>query len=333
MSISPAAQDVSDEASQLYASSVVVDGCAPSLLQDTREWRRFADAGVTAIFATVTTADDMPGTVESLASFHRLARTNAPDLVIAESVADVEAAKRDGRLAMVLQFQNGRPLGRDRTMVEMYARMGVRVIQLTYNYRNNIGDGCLEPANSGLSAFGRDVVRELNEQRVLVDLSHTGERTTLEAMEVSTRPDVFTHANARAVHDHPRNLTDEQITTAAAKGGLVGLCAFPGFITDRTTTPTVGDLVAHLDHMVSLVGIDHVSLGNDFYFDSGYWPNIEAGNWSADDWPTPPWHYPLDGGNTVELVHALLQRGFTSDDVRKLLGTNLLRVMREVWGR
>lgn len=321
-----------DRAGRLLRNSVIVDGCAPVLMQDLRGWRRYFDGGVTAIVATVTAVDDMPGTVEQLSSFFRLLNSNPAELVLAESAADIKQAKADGKLALVFQFQNGRPLARDAGLVELYKRMGVGIIQLTYNYRNNIGDGCMEPENAGLSVFGGHVVRAMNRHRVLVDLSHTGERTTLDALECSERPDVFTHANARAVHDHPRNLTDEQITKTAAKGGLVGLCAFPAFITDKTDRPTVDDLLTHLDHMVQIAGIDHVGMGVDFYLDEGYWPNIELGNWSPGEWPEPPWHYPLDGSNTDALVAGLARRGYSDTDISKVLGGNFMRVFTQVWG-
>lgn len=317
---------------RLYRESIVIDACAPVLMQDMRSWRRFLDGGVTAVFATVTTTDDLPATIERLSGFYRLVRAHPDELVLAETTADLHRAKAEGKLAIALQFQNGRPLARDTGMIELYRRLGVGVVQLTYNYRNNIGDGCLEPGDAGLSVFGRQVVSELNRHRVLIDLSHTGERTTLEAMELSERPDVFTHANARAVFDHPRNITDRQIRAVAAKGGVVGVCAFPGFITDARPEPTVDDLLIHLDHMVDLAGIDHVGLGIDFFHDDGYWPNIETGAWSVTDWPVPPWHYPLDGGNTIEVLEGLVRRGFTDEDARKVLGGNFLRVLSDVWG-
>ncbi|TDD26822.1 membrane dipeptidase [Kribbella turkmenica] len=315
---------------RLFRDSVIIDGCAPALMQDMRTWRRYRDGAATAILATVTTSDDLPGTIERLSGFHRLVRSNPDELMIAESVADIEQAKQDGKLALVLQFQNGRPLGRDAGMVELYQRMGVSVIQLTYNHRNNLGDGCMEPENAGLSQFGRQVVREMNRHGVLVDLSHTGERTSLDAIEHSDSPVVFSHANAKSVHNHPRNITDEQISKVAATGGLVGVCAFPAFITDKTDRPSVDDVVAHVDHVVQVAGIDHVGFGVDFFFDEGYWPNIELGNWSPGDWPEPPWHYPLDGSNALDLALKLADHGYSQADIGKVMGRNLLRVLAEV---
>jgi membrane dipeptidase len=319
-------------AEALYRDSLVVDGAVPVLMQDPAEWRRYQRGGVTAILATVTTTDDSPATIERIARFTQLIRRHPDELLLIERASDIEKAKSHGKLGIAFHFQNGRPLGRSTTMVELYKRLGVGVIQLCYNYRNNIGDGCLEPVDAGLSRFGRDVVTALNEQRVVLDMSHTGVRTSLEAMERSVRPDVFTHANARGVHDHPRNLTDEQIRAAADKGGVVGLCSFPAFITDTTNRPTVDHVVAHLDYIVELVGIEHVSLGTDYFHDAGYQLNVDLGDWDPGEYPAPPWHYPLDGGNTVEIAVAMMRRGYSDDDVRAVLGGNLVRVLGEVWG-
>lgn len=317
-------------AEKLYKSSIIIDGCAPVLLQDLLEWKRFYAAGVTAIFSTVTTSDDAPETVSRISQFLRLIDQNPESLRLVTHVDDIRKAKENGQLGLVFQFQNGRPIGRDLGMLDVYRRLGVQVIQLTYNYRNQLGDGCLEANDAGLSKFGLDAVRRMNELGILVDLSHTGERTTLDAMEISTRPDVFSHANAKGIYDHPRNLTDTQIKAVAEKNGLVGVNAFPGFINDDPR-PTIGDLVKHLDYMVELVGMDHVALGVDFFHDSGWLTNIELGNWTKKDWPAPPWHYPLDGANTVDFVKALLDSNYTAGDVEKIMGLNFMRVLSEVW--
>lgn len=317
-------------AASLYEGAILIDGCAPVLLQDILEWKRYHDAGVTAIFSTVTTSDDATTTIERISQFLSLIRKNPDGLRLITQVEHIREAKRDGRLGMVFQFQNGLPIGRDLGMIDVFSRLGVSVIQLTYNYRNQIGDGCLEAKDAGLSKFGYDAVARMNETGILVDLSHTGERTTLDAMEHSTKPDVFSHANAKAVYEHPRNLSDTQIRMVAQKGGLVGVNAFPGFINDKAA-PTIDDLIRHLDHMVDLVGIDHVALGVDFFHDSGWLPNIELGNWTIEDWPRPPWNYPLDGANTIDFVRALLGRGYTPDDVEKVMGANFMRVLGAVW--
>jgi membrane dipeptidase len=219
------------------------------------------------------------------------------------------------------------------------------MVQLTYNIANRVGDGCEEPGNAGLTRFGRDLVIRLNENRIIVDGSHTGVRTTLEAIEASTRPFVFSHANAHAVHPCPRNITDDQIRAAAATGGLIGINGFPAFV-GRAREPTIADFLRHLDHVVKLVGIDHAALGIDYYegmhpvadareAERMYRDQLAQRRWSADVYPPPPHHYPagMETPRTLPaLTAALLAHGYSIAETRKVLGENWLRVMRSVWG-
>ncbi|QIZ36526.1 dipeptidase [Saccharopolyspora sp. ASAGF58] len=321
-----------NEIERLVADSVVVDATAPLLAQDPNRWRHYKDGGIDVALATITSGDDVGDTVEKISGWYALGERQADSILVTSSVAGIEQAKAEGRIAIVPHFQNAAPLRRDPWMVEVYRRLGVRVIQLTYNFRNNLGDGCMEPENAGLSRFGRDAVRKMNSERVLVDLSHTGVRTTLDAMEVSERPDVFTHANARGVVDHCRNLTDDQIRMVGQKGGVIGLCAFCAFVSADGKKPTIDDLIDHLDYFVQLIGIDHVGLGIDYFDDSGWQTNVDLGVWDPEEYPRPPWPWALDGTNSVEFAQRVAERGYGNDDIRKILGGNFLRVFREVWG-
>src|SRR5207249_2922710 len=175
----------------------------------------------------------------------------------------IEAAKRAGKVAVVLQFQGGTPLDYNANLVEAFYRLGVRVIQLTYNERNPLGDGCTERTDAGLSDLGVRVIAEMNRLGVAVDLSHVGYRTSMEAIEASAAPVIFSHSNARAVCDSARNLTDDQMRAAAARGGVIGVNAFPAFVA-RHQAPTVEHLLDHIEYMVRVVGDDHVGLGFDF---------------------------------------------------------------------
>lgn len=321
-----------DYADRLCAENVVVDAAGALLKEEPHKWKHYLSGQTDLVLATVTLKDDVGDTVERLSRWYALFERNQDRLVLARSAKDIHSAKKAGKLAVALHFQNGAPLRRDPWMVDVYQNLGVKTIQLTYNWRNNIGDGCMEPENAGLSEFGRSVIRRMNQNKVLVDLSHTGVRTTLDAMDVSESIDVFTHANARAVYDHPRNLTDEQISKVAEKGGVIGLCGYCGFITGRTLKPTMNDLIDHLDYFVQKVGIDHVGLGIDLYNDSLYDVNVEMGVWDPADYPAPPWHWPLDGTNYPEFVERLLDRGYGESDIVKVLGGNFMRVFTQVWG-
>jgi len=314
----------------------VIDATSPLLERDD-EWPKWVDGGVTAVLATVATNEDTAGALQQVARWLARLRGHADRLMHATTATDIERAKQEGRLAVVFHFQNAQPLGRDTGLVEVFHRLGVRVIQLTYNVKSAVGDGCTERTDAGLSDLGVELVREMNRVGVLVDLSHTGVQTTLDAMDVSTQPVVFTHSNARAVCDHPRNLTDEQIRGVARSGGVIGLNGFPRFVTDRTDRPALDDLLRHLDHIAELVGVDHAGLGLDYFSTdaAGYARWVADGLWKPELYPPPPYHYPagIEDATRLEAVAAaMLERGYPEGDVVKVLGGNFLRVFAHVWG-
>src|SRR4051812_7272565 len=192
-------QATAESASAQYRKSIVIDATAPILVND-EDWPKWHQGGVTCAFATVTATRggaSMPNVITSMAGWLAKIRKHSDRLQLITSVADLERTKREGKLGVVFHFQNGTPIEYDLNLLELYHRVGVRAIQLTYNVKNQIGDGCLERTNAGLSDLGIAAVKEMNRLGILVDLSHTGEQTTLDAMEASGKPCVFTHANAK----------------------------------------------------------------------------------------------------------------------------------------
>lgn len=332
-----------DAAASLHRESIVIDGTCPLLRRkEFVDW--YIEGGVTACAPTVGSTASAADTLRNLGSWHRLLGARA-DLLLVERAEQIAAAKASGRLGLVFHFQGADPIENDLDLVEAYHALGVRMVQLTYNIRNRVGDGCEESADGGLSRFGRDLIARLNENRIVVDGSHTGRRTTLEAIEIGTRPFVFSHANAHAVHPCPRNITDDQIRAAAATGGLVGINGFPAFL-GAAPEPTMEDFLRHLDHVVELVGIDHAALGIDYYegmhpvagaaeADKMYREQLAQRRWSAAVYPPPPHRYPagMETPRTLpNLTAGLLAHGYHAAEVRKILGANWLRVMRAVWG-
>jgi membrane dipeptidase len=330
-------------ASGLHRDASVIDLVCALLVREPYldEWIR---GGATAVGPTVAADDPPPQAMANLAIWYeRLARLRAKMLHVTR-VEDIRQAKQEGRLGIIFHFQNTQPFERNPGLVEVYYRLGVRVVQLTYNVKNWIGDGCDELTDAGLSEFGRRIVREMNRVGMVVDLSHTGHRTTMEAMEVSDAPVLFSHSNATVVCDSPRNLKDDQIKALAARGGVIGLNGFPSFVS-RRRWPTLDDLLRPADHIAGLVGTDHLSLGLDFY--QGQWPfaspaeamafyqeRLRTGRWRAGTYPPPPYKYPRGLGvfsKLPNLTAALLDRGYSERDVRKILGENLIRVFRKVW--
>ena len=328
---------------EVHDQAIVIDGTCPLLRRkEFVDW--YIEGGVTACAPTVGSTATAEETLRNLGSWHRFIASRT-DLTLIELAAQIPEAKKAKKLGLIFHFQGADPIESDLDLVEAFRALGVRMVQLTYNIRNRVGDGCEEGGNAGLSRFGRDLVRRLNETRVIVDGSHTGERTTLEAIEASTRPFVFSHANAQAIHPCPRNISDVQIKAAAATGGLIGINGFPAFV-GKSPTPTIDDFLRHLDHVVELVGIEHAALGIDYYegmhpvadlseAQKMYRQQLAVRRWSAEVYPPPPHNYPEGMATPKELPNLtarLLKHGYNAAETRKILGENWLRVMRAVWG-
>ncbi len=183
-------------------------------------------------------------------------------LARATKVAELDSAARDGKLALLYYTQNASPIGDDVARLLELKRLGVRIVQLTYNTRNLLGDGCLERINSGLSKFGIEVVEAMNAQALLVDVSHSGEATTQDAIAFSKKPVAITHAGCKAVFDHPRNKSDETLRKLAGKGGVIGIFQINPYLgpAERNTLETYLD---HVEHALRVAGIDHVAIGSD----------------------------------------------------------------------
>lgn len=265
-----------------------------------------------------------------------------PKLRLVERAGDIRACKDSGVVGLIFGSQSAGFL-EELAMVEPFQRIGVRVVQLTYNERNTVGDGCLESANAGLSDYGRQLVRELNRAGILIDLSHVGERTSMDAMERSDRPCLISHSNPRRRAENPRNVTDEQIRLCADRGGVVGLTPYaPICWTGTEEPPTLQDLVGHIEYVAELAGVDHIAIGTDSEATPGAYPPELSASLVAN-YPGIMGAYRERFGaartvgfesmeNWVDLVYALLNRGWTEADLRKLLGENLMRVYAKSWG-
>ena len=330
-------------AAVLHRRAIVIDAVAP-LLWDKQYLSWYREGGVTAVAPTITTNENAWQTLKALGGWHAHLREH-PELLLVRGTADIQRARDENRLGLILHFQGADPLEDDVDLVDAYRALGVGVIQLCYNVRNRLGDGSLEASDAGLSRFGRAVVERCNAAGVVVDCSHTGERTSLEAIQVSRAPVIVSHANARAVHDSRRNISDRLIRAIAESGGVVGAVAYPGFVS-ADPRPTLDQLLAHIEHLVQVAGIEHVSLGLDYF--PGQHPFtddaqalavyrhfVDSGQWDAGTYPPPPYYYP-EGLTTPReipnLTAGLLGRGYSAAAVEKILGGNLLRVYRAVWG-
>ena len=289
--------------------------------------------------------DPFESSVADVSRWNRIIREHPDSLLNVWSASDVERAALEGRVGMIQGFQNAAMMGDDAQRVGVFAGLGVKIIQLTYNVANQLGHGSMVPENGGLTDFGRDVVAELNATNTLVDLSHSGEQTCLDGIDASTAPVAITHTGCRAVTDLPRNKTDRELRLVAETGGIVGIYFMPFLAADGMAV--ADDVVRHIEHAVEVCGEEHVGIGTDGGttavddMEAAYEAarrDVEArraaGIGAAGERPgVVPFIPDLQGPDQFrKLADMLLARGHSTERVERILGLNALRVMREVWG-
>lgn len=239
---------------------------------------------------------------------------HAPGVVLAQHPAQLYRNKLEGKLSVMRGIENGYAIGKDLQNVEKFARMGVVYITLCHNGDNDICDSAHRSSqrHGGLSAFGRDVVREMNRCGLMVDLSHAAETSFYDALQCSTTPIVCSHASSRAMCNHPRNLTDDQLRALAQVGGVAQVTLYHGFLRleEEGIPVTITDGVRHLMHMIDVAGIDHVGIGTDFDGDGGV-PGCACAS------------------ELINFTRLLLAEGLTIHDLQKIWGGNWLRVMQQ----
>lgn len=317
-----------------WRDALIIDAtCPPDLwVPGYADW---LDGGFSACALSVG-GGTVGGAVAALGAAYRMVR-NDPRLTQVQSAQDIREAHRSGRLGVLLHFQSTRALDYEPDLVEVYQRLGVRMMGLAYNRRNPLCDGCEEPSDAGLSILGRRMIAEMNRTGILVDFAHTGWRTCAEALEVSTAPCVASHSNAHAVKAHRRNLPDEIIRGIAASGGVIGMNGFPAFVSPDPA-PTLDQFIDHIVHIDSLVGSGHVGLGLDYctITTAEYQEMIDSGAWSPENYPPPPWNYPA-GITTPRTIGALAdrmdERGYSETEIRGVLGENWMRLFERMWPR
>jgi membrane dipeptidase len=328
------------EIDQLFDQAIVVDTLAVA-----HEWDDFAfaavkESGYTAI-QTSLASSNLEAAVQALAEWNRRIQDHADKLVKATKAADIERAKKEGKMAVLFGFQNTTMVEDDVDNVDVLYELGTRCIQLTYNARNLVGDGCTERTQAGLSDFGVAVVERMNERGIIVDLSHCGKGTTRDGIELSRKPPAFTHTMCEAIYNnHPRAKTDEQMKALSDKGGVIGIAAL-GYFVGKDPDSNFDDYLNHVDHAVDVAGIDHVGLSTDFQLrgikawatrENWYEPRLRNFKPSYNvRWP--PWIPELDEPKRFRNVaHGLAGRGYSSGDIEKILGQNWLRYFREIFG-
>lgn len=309
----------------LHERTFVMDGLSPSGLTEEYVTETLPDAGVDAKHETVASAGDtFRSAIESVLRYQQDIEA-WPGVYQARSVEEL----RGTGLGIVFGFQDTTAIEDRPDLIRVFDQLGIRIVQLTYNSRNLSGNGCTERVDDGLSKYGLKVIDAIESNDLLLDLSHAGPKTAVEALDVANQPTVFSHSNPNAVHSHPWNVSDELIEAVAAKGGFVGVNAFPDIV--AANDPTVADLVDHVEYLRDLVGFEHVTLGLDFIDNR----DVESLPFLDDpEYSDPPLSYPdriESAADIPNITTELVDRGFAEEEIRGIMGENLLRVYDSVW--
>ena len=292
--------------------------------------------GITATNCTCSVWEDFRATMNNIAAWKKHFREN-PDLLLeVRTTRDIERAKHEHKTGIILGFQNAAAFEENLGYVELFKQLGVGVVQLTYNTQNLIGTGCYE-ADGGLSGYGHEIVAEMNRVGILVDLSHVGPKTSEDAIKASTKPVAYTHCLPAGLKEHPRNKTDRQLEFIVAEGGFIGVTMFPPFLR-RGVESTVDDYVEAIDYVANLVGEDAVGIGTDFTQGHGpdffEWITRDKGHGRKltefGDIVNPAGISTI--GEFPNLTAAMDKAGWAETKIRKIMGENWVRVLKEVWG-
>ena len=341
-----------------YANSIIIDGLGGindpygsdgELRLTDRAWSETRMTGITAVRDTLLPvgnyADSWEKFSKNLDDYHNQLAANPDRLMLVEKAADITAAKSQGKLGIILGTQDSSMIGPALDRLAELKKRGVRAVQLTYNLANLSGDGSIEPRNAGITNLGRDTIRRIETEKLLLDLAHGGARTIDEAIAFAKRPLTISHTGARAITDHPRNVSDAAIRGVADKGGVVGVYFMPYLANDMHASGAM--LLDHIDHVAKVAGEDHVSIGTD----GGVLPVVmdqaarDAAKKDYEQRKAAGIAAPGEGPDVFPLVldynsidklqrlgTDLMKRGWTPARVEKLLGGNLLRLYGEVWG-
>ncbi|MGY4879043.1 dipeptidase [Vreelandella aquamarina] len=320
---------------ELHDESIIIDGLIIAkwnreLLEDMRL------GGLTAANCTVSVWEGFQATVDNIASTRKL-MDECSDLVRpVRTTADILRAKEEGRTGIIFGFQNAHAFEDQIGYVDIFKQLGVGIVQMCYNTQNLVGTGCYE-RDGGLSGFGREIVAEMNRVGMMCDLSHVGSQTSQEVILESKKPVCYSHCLPSGLKEHPRNKSDEELKFIADHGGFVGVTMFTPFLRAGVNA-TVDDYVEAIEYVMNIVGEDAIGIGTDF---------TQGHDEAFFEWLTHDKGYARrltrfgeiinpKGIRTIgefpNLTEALLKRGFSESQVRKIMGDNWVRVLKDVWG-
>ena len=320
----------------LHGDMIVFDGLNVSnwsraVFQDLRK------GGVTGANCTCSIWENFQGTMQNIAEWKTRFRDHSDLLLQVYTTEHIHRAKREGRTGIVLGFQNVSAFEDQLGYVQLFKELGVGIVQLTYNTQNQVGSGCYETADTGLSDFGREIVSEMNRVGIMCDLSHVGATTSRDTILASTKPVCYSHCLPSGLKAHPRNKPDQDLRFMADRGGFIGVTMFPPFL-EKGVNATVDDYVEAIDYVIDIAGEDSVGIGTDFTQDHGaaffQWITHDKGNARVltefGEIVNPKGMRTI--GEFPNLTAAMERARWPERKIRKVMGENWVRILGEVWG-
>ena len=318
----------------LHQELIVIDGLQYSNW-DRAIFQQLRQGGLSAVHVTIAYWENTAETLRNIGQWNRLFEEHGDLIMPVNVAADIRTAKKLGKVGIIFGFQNCSPIADDINLVEIFHQLKVRIMQLTYNNQSLLASGCYEECDSGITRFGKVVIQEMNRVGMVIDMSHSSERSTLEAIELSTRPITISHANPKFFHPALRNKSNTILKALAESGGMLGFSVYPLHLRNGSNC-TLAEFCEMVAQTADLIGIDHIGIGTDLcinhdysvlkWMRNGRWskqPDYGEGTATAKDWPAPlPWL--RNGADFSNLTQGLIDRGFGPEDVAKIMGQNWL---------
>ena len=324
--------------SNVLKNQIIIDGLEycnwnREILEDL--WK----GGVTAVHATLVYWENTEESFAKIKEWEVLFHDNRDIIIHAKSTQEILDAKANNKVAFIFGFQNSAPIANDIFLVENFFDKGLRFMQLTYNNQTSLGGGCFESKDSGISRFGYTVIEEMNRLGMIVDLSHAGKQTCLDAIEFSSKPVAISHANPNFFHKALRNIDDDVLIKLANKNGFIGLSLYPFHLKDGGDCK-IEDFCLMIKKLINLIGIDHIGIGSDL---CNNWPDevvmwMRNGKWTkkidygeslnkSTVWPAQPSWF-KKGSDLKNLYEEMIKNNFSENDALKILGKNWLNFMK-----
>ena len=341
---------ISSTATELYRHALVLDCNSGPPWENGRlplpqaDLDMVRDCGISVVKLSLGGINaDFAATVQEIADIHQLIEVHPAYFMQVRVPGDMERARREAKLGIILSFESADMFEGKVERIELFRKLGVRVMQLSYNRKSPFAAGVMEPNGGGLTALGHEAVKQMNALGVAIDLSHANAQTTSDALAASSKPVIMTHAGCVSVHPHPRNKTDEQLRALAAKGGVVGIYDLP-YLTASPKQPSVDDYMAHMEHALKVVGEDHVGVGSDVGIDpfdtspkgmaefNKFEEQRQKSGLAAPEEDRPTYVVGLNLPRKIEVIaDQLLKRGYSTRAAEKVIGENFARVFTEIW--